>query len=223
MRIFTLRLGRELGWHYSLVRPWSRAPGSWKKRWSSQIIPLQNWEINIATDLTTEQLGEYLVKGSAPGRRGSSQCDSLFSSAVKYYPMTSQPTKSWPAVMNVGNYLAQRSYQQWDAGANHPAALNNLAYTYMLAESNLSEAINLAYKAVTLEPKASYLDTLGYGYYLVKDYDKALHYLLQAADQADHSKLADIYHHLVLVYGALNDQAEVDFYQQKILELTVGD
>lgn len=193
------------------------------------ILTFQNWEINEQPlDLTElEQLGEYLVKGSHASEQGDHHnvihyFRQLLNIDPYYIPAYKELARSYGMV---GNYLgAVESYQQWlMLEPNHPAALNNLAYTYMLAESNLSEAINLAYKAVTLEPKASYLDTLGYGYYLVKDYDKALHYLLQAADQADHSKLADIYHHLVLVYGALNDQAEVDFYQQKILELTVGD
>ncbi len=174
-----------------------------------------------------EQLDHVLVQGQLAVEQG--EHDQI----IKYYRQLLNIDPYYtPAYVNlarsygaVGNYLgAVESYQQWlMLEPDHPAALNNLAYTYMLNKTNMTEAINLAYKAVTLDPQASFLDTLGYGYYLVHDYDKALHYLLQASENADERELPEIYQHLILVYQALGNQAEVELYEQRLLELAVGE
>lgn len=125
----------------------------------------------------------------------------------------------------LNNFLGTvENYQQWIAlEPENTVALNNLAYTYMVAETNLSQAINMAYKAVSIDPKPNYLDTLGYGYYLVKDYNKALHYLLQAMRTDDEVVLLEVLEHICLVYEALEDQQQVANYRGMIEDLTYGD
>jgi tetratricopeptide (TPR) repeat protein len=61
-------------------------------------------------------------------------------------------------------------------------ALNYLAYTWAEEERNLKEALTLALKANTLKPdNGYYLDTLGWVYFRMKDYAKALPLLERAA------------------------------------------
>lgn len=113
------------------------------------------------------------------------------------------------------------SYQQWlMLEPDNAVALNNLAYTYMLADSQLSYAISLAYQAVLIDPQPTYLDTLGYGYYLVKDYDKALHYLLQAVENSPTEILIEPLTHLIKVYQALELEEQVDYYEKKLIKIT---
>ncbi len=123
------------------------------------------------------------------------------------------------------NYLgAVESYQQWlMLEPKNPLALNNLAYTYMLAEVHLDDAIAMAKEAVALDRQGAYLDTLGYGYYLRKEYDKAIPILLEAAEELTESALIEVYQHLVLVYEALDEGEQVEFYQQIIARLLSGD
>jgi tetratricopeptide (TPR) repeat protein len=60
-------------------------------------------------------------------------------------------------------------------------ALNYLAYTWAEEDRNLKEALTLALKANTLKPdNGYYLDTLGWVYYRMKDYEKALPLLERA-------------------------------------------
>jgi tetratricopeptide (TPR) repeat protein len=61
-------------------------------------------------------------------------------------------------------------------------ALNYLAYTWAEENRKLKEALTLALKANSLRPdNGYYLDTLGWVYYRMRDYDKALPLLERAA------------------------------------------
>lgn len=233
VEFFTLAVKQE-NWEGTIRI--GKADGNWFPRelevsddQSRIILTFANWRVNEQPlNLNgLEQLDHVLVQGQLAVEQG--EHDQI----IKYYRQLLNIDPYYtPAYVNlarsygaVGNYLgAVESYQQWlMLEPDHPAALNNLAYTYMLNKTNMTEAINLAYKAVTLDPQASFLDTLGYGYYLVHDYDKALHYLLQASENADERELPEIYQHLILVYQALGNQAEVELYEQRLLELAVGE
>ena len=73
------------------------------------------------------------------------------------------------------------NYQQVLMGEpDNVVALNNLAYHYMLREVQIEKAISMAERAVALERQAIYLDTLGYGYYLVGRYGEARELLEEA-------------------------------------------
>ncbi len=174
-----------------------------------------------------EQLDNLLSQGQSAADEGNhEQVIKIFRQILNIDPFYI------PAYMHlafsyahIGDFLGTvENYQQWLVlEPDNPTALNNLAYTYMLAETNLYQGINLAYKAVSIDPKSAYLDTLGYGYYLVKDYDKALYYLLQAEENAANTELLDIFRHLTLAYQALNDQEQVIYYQQRIGALVSGE
>ncbi len=85
--------------------------------------------------------------------------------------------------------------------------LNNLAYIYMERRVNLGEAVRMAEQAVAQSRRAVYLDTLGYGYFLLGQYDLAQAILEEALAAVDESVSAEsrgeIELHLEMVYHAL--------------------
>lgn len=218
----TIRIGRSGGHWFPMELKVSDAQ-------SEIVISFQNWRLDEQPlsfkDL--EQLEHALDHGRAAVEQGDHQqvirhYRQLLNIDPFYTPAYRELAYSYGSI---GNYLgAVESYQQWlMLEPDHPVAMNNLAYTYMLTRSNLSQAIGLAYQAVSLEPLACFLDTLGYGYYLVSDYEKALHYLLQAEEKADEMELPEIYGHLIEVYEAINDPAHASSYRDKLGELTFGE
>ena len=85
--------------------------------------------------------------------------------------------------------------------------LNNLAYIYMERRVNLGEAVRMAEQAVAQSRRAVYLDTLGYGYFLLGQYDLAQAILEEALAAVDESvspeSRGEIELHLEMVYHAL--------------------
>ena len=60
-------------------------------------------------------------------------------------------------------------------------AYNNYAYSLVEREENIEFALELAKNAIRLEPKsAAYLDTLGWIYYKLSQYDKAFFYISES-------------------------------------------
>ncbi len=90
---------------------------------------------------------------------------------------------------------------------NH-LALNNLAYHYLLKEVNIARAVEMAERAVELERKAVYLDTLGYGYYLVGRLQEAKELLLEALETAPEDAVEEMTEHLDLVLEALGEEPD---------------
>ncbi len=119
-----------------------------------------------------------------------------------------------------GDYRrAVEFYQQWlMLRPGQPLAMNNLAFTYMLMEIRLQEALELAKAAVALDPNPAFLDTLGYGYYLLGQYDQAIAYLEQALETISVELRAEVLRHLILVYEALDDEAMVRQYRRQLEE-----
>ncbi|NMB02318.1 MAG: tetratricopeptide repeat protein [Firmicutes bacterium] len=110
----------------------------------------------------------------------------------------------------LGNYLGVvENYQQvlMRQPDNH-LALNNLAYHYFLREVQISQAIQMAERAVALERKDVYLDTLGYGYYLVGRYEEARELFEEALGTAPPEAIPEITEHLNLVLEALGELEE---------------
>lgn len=89
---------------------------------------------------------------------------------------------------------------------DNPLALNNLAYHYLLKEVNISRALEMAERAVELDRKAIYLDTLGYGYYLVGRLEEARELLEEALASAPEEAVAEITEHLELVLASLGEE-----------------
>lgn len=191
------------------------------------LVEFANWYPND-TDLAFNDLKllDFTIK---QGRQAYTA--QKFTQAIKFFQQvqTIDPYYA-PAYRYLGNAYYQlgnrlgtvESLQQWlTLEPNNPKALNNLAYIYMEHGIKLEQAIELAYQAVSLDPQATYLDTLGYGYYLVHDYEKSLHYLLQAAQL--YPQQVNILEHIVLVYETLGDLGQAESYQQQILSLVTGD
>ena len=60
-------------------------------------------------------------------------------------------------------------------------AYNNYAYSLVEREENIEFALELAKNAIRLEPKsAAYLDTLGWIYYKLSQYDEAFFYISES-------------------------------------------
>ncbi|HHT90520.1 MAG TPA: hypothetical protein GXZ68_06080 [Firmicutes bacterium] len=111
------------------------------------------------------------------------------------------------AYEGLDNYLGViENYQQvlMRQPDNH-LALNNLAYHYFLKEVQIPQALEMAERAVALERKDIYLDTLGYGYYLVGRHEEAKELLLEALATAPDDAIPEISGHLELVRKALGE------------------
>ena len=60
-------------------------------------------------------------------------------------------------------------------------AYNNYAYSLVEREKDIEFALELAQNAIRLEPKsAAYLDTIGWIYFKMNDYDEALRYIRES-------------------------------------------
>jgi tetratricopeptide (TPR) repeat protein len=111
------------------------------------------------------------------------------------------------AYEGIDNYLGVvENYQQvlMRQPDNH-LALNNLAYHYFLREVQIPHALEMAKRAVELERKDIYLDTLGYGYYLVGRHEEAKELLLEALETAAGGEAVEVQEHLNLVLKALGE------------------
>lgn len=107
----------------------------------------------------------------------------------------------------LGDFLGiVENYQQVLMGEpENSLALNNLAYHYFLREIQIDQALEMAKRAVELERKAIYLDTLGYGYYLIGRNEEARSLLEEALADAPAEGAAEIEEHLRLVLKALGE------------------
>lgn len=100
---------------------------------------------------------------------------------------------------------------------SNPGIFNNYAYYLSLQNKNLSKAQKMAEQAVSLAPgNASYLDTVGWIYYLQGKFKKALNYL-QKAVQADSSD-AEILEHMGDILHKLDRVNEAKQWWQKALD-----
>jgi tetratricopeptide (TPR) repeat protein len=104
---------------------------------------------------------------------------------------------------------------------DNPLLLNN--YSYSLAERGirLDRALKMAKRAVELEPdNGAYLDTIGWIYFQLGDYEKALQFIRSALSRRDGG--AEVLEHLGDVFFKLGDINNAREYWQKALEQTPG-
>ncbi|MEX2362830.1 MAG: tetratricopeptide repeat protein, partial [Balneolaceae bacterium] len=86
-------------------------------------------------------------------------------------------------------------------------AMNNYAYNLSVREENLKRAKELALKAIELDPgNSSYLDTVGWVYFKLEDFDRARRFIKAAIDTGTAS--AEVLEHLGDVYEQLDDMNE---------------
>ena len=91
-------------------------------------------------------------------------------------------------------------------------ALNNYSYTLAERDMRLDDALQMAHKAIDLEPEnAAYLDTIGWIYYKSNKYKQALQYI-QASIRIEEDN-AVVLEHLGDVLIKLDRRAEaLDYY-----------
>ncbi len=113
-------------------------------------------------------------------------------------------------------------YQQ--ALALHPdntLALNNYAYGLAERGTRLAEAREMARRAVALDPQnPSYLDTLGWIYFKLNQFDEARKWIGQAVDLGPVS--AAVYDHYGDVHARLGDFDAARSFWRKALDLSPG-
>ncbi|MBD3617421.1 MAG: tetratricopeptide repeat protein [Gracilimonas sp.] len=96
-------------------------------------------------------------------------------------------------------------------------AMNNYAYNLSIRGENLERAKDLALKAIELAPEnAAYLDTVGWVYYKLKDYDRAQRFIKAAIDTGEAS--AEVLEHMGDVYEKLDNLNEAQRWWEQALE-----
>lgn len=102
---------------------------------------------------------------------------------------------------------------------NNPQALNYLGYLWLDNNKNIEEAFQMVKKASELAPEdPNIMDSLAWGYYLKKDYQKALELAEKSTDMISYSSIA--YSHLGDIYHALGRNREAKYQYRKALDLT---
>jgi Flp pilus assembly protein TadD len=100
-----------------------------------------------------------------------------------------------------------------------PFILNNYAYNLSVRGIKLSKALQMAKRAIQKDPKnANFLDTIGWIYYKLGDYEFAKDYIARSLEVNANSAVVN--DHLGDVYNAMKDIANALKYWQKAYELS---
>ncbi len=96
--------------------------------------------------------------------------------------------------------------------------LNNLAYSYSERNKELSRALDMAKIAVAKEPNnGAYLDTMGWIYFKMGNYQEAKHWIEKAIQSGRESPA--VLEHLGDVYLKLGDKENAQRYYEKALRI----
>ena len=99
-------------------------------------------------------------------------------------------------------------------------AYNYIGYMWVDRNMNLDDGGNMIRKALALEPNnGAYIDSLGWYYYHIGDYNRALTELLRAADTLKPED-AVVFEHVGDTFQALGKLGEAQMYWQKALKLS---
>ena len=97
-------------------------------------------------------------------------------------------------------------------------AYNNFAYSLVERRSNLELALEMSLIANTIEPKsAPYLDTLGWIYYNLEQYDKALEYVQQSYSLDSDNPV--IVEHLADILKATNQVSKANLIYMEAIDI----
>ena len=99
---------------------------------------------------------------------------------------------------------------------DNPVLLNNFGYSLIERDERLEEALQMVTRALEAEPEnGAYLDTLGWGYYKLGEYDKAHDYIKKSLAEREDS--AEVLEHLGHVYEKLGEtELAIQFWQRAI-------
>jgi tetratricopeptide (TPR) repeat protein len=99
-----------------------------------------------------------------------------------------------------------------------PDILNFLGYGLIESKQDVQEGIDLIKQALRSEPRSgAIMDSLGWGYYQIKDYDQALEWIEKAVELEP--AVAEINDHLGDVYQALGRVREARYQWERVLTL----
>lgn len=127
---------------------------------------------------------------------------------------------------------ARSSLDRWEAAKEayerslrmnpeNDVVLNNFAYYLSQRGEELERAREMAGRALEVEPaNAAYLDTYGWIFYKLGEYDKAEEYIKASIETGNAS--ATVYEHLGDVYDARGEQEEARRWWQEALEKDPG-
>lgn len=130
--------------------------------------------------------------------------------------------KKGMALKEAGKYdEAEISYlKAIELDTENADAYNHLGYLYSERGIKLQEAIKYIEKAIELNPgqKGYYLDSIGWIYYNLSDYNKAMNSIKEALNfipKDDKNSLASVHFHLGKVYVKIgdNDKAFFEFFE----------
>ncbi|MCK5739772.1 tetratricopeptide repeat protein, partial [bacterium] len=120
----------------------------------------------------------------------------------------------------VRNFTASEKYYEkaLKLRPNDPLILNNYSYSLSTRSIRLNQALDMVSRAVQLEPEnGAYLDTIGWVYYQLGEFEKALQYIQEALFHQGES--AEVYDHLGCVYQELDELERAHLCFQKAIAL----
>lgn len=186
----------------------------------------------ILTPLSQKNLGNPLIHGMLASLY---QDTNRFDLAISYYTLTIDLLKQ----INDDKALANAYYARAQAherinkndlfesdllrsialDSSNPNTLNNLGYAWLEQDKNITQAIEYIEKAHALVPTDPHvLDSLAWGYYKKKDYQKAIALAEQVSDMLPgNAVVAD---HLGDIYMALGRYREAGYQYKKALDLS---
>lgn len=101
--------------------------------------------------------------------------------------------------------------------ADNHNAMNNYAYFMSVRDERLDEALELVKRALQYAPdNTSYLDTIGWIHYKLGNYENALEYTQQAADNDDASP--EVFEHLGDIYHKLGNNRQAAEWWDRAIE-----
>ena len=101
---------------------------------------------------------------------------------------------------------------------NDVQALNNYSYSLVERNIHLNKALEMAKKAIELEPdNAAYLDTIGWIYYKMDNIDKALSFIRKSVELDNNNAI--VLEHLGDVLIAKNQIQEAIIYYLKAVDI----
>ena len=100
----------------------------------------------------------------------------------------------------------------------HSDAINYIAYTLAERGIQLDKALEMAKKALALNNSSHIQDTVGWVYFKMGNYPKALHYLKMAAETMSSDPI--VLQHLGDIYAAMGKKQEAREVYEKILEIS---
>ncbi len=175
----------------------SSDPNLWSRLAHSQLQLNKNTEAAATMDRAAEQFPgsiEVILATAAVHRtvKNFDRAASCLASAEKMATDTGEPTQR-EAVLFEQGVLAEKMDRMDTArlhfdelirlNPQHHRAMNYISYSWADRKQNLSDALSLVEKALTLDPgNAAYLDTLGWIYYRQGQYSKALEKIREALE-----------------------------------------